>query len=115
MNEQAGATGVPGGTTWTDRIRVGAADLTIETGRIARLANGAVLMRQGDTMLLVTAVAAEEARPGASVDRAPLAVAVERRIKAYVGVTTTVRIVDPATIERSQGKAKRVVDLRPRT
>ena len=35
-------------------------------------------------------------------------------IKAHVGVTTTVRAVAPGTIERSQGKAKRVIDKRPR-
>ncbi|HLW91426.1 MAG TPA: phenylacetate--CoA ligase PaaK [Roseiarcus sp.] len=33
-------------------------------------------------------------------------------IKAYIGVTTNVRIVTPGTIERSQGKARRVIDLR---
>jgi phenylacetate-CoA ligase len=38
----------------------------------------------------------------------------EQLIKAYVGVTTTVRVVEPGTIERSQGKAKRVLDLRPK-
>jgi phenylacetate-CoA ligase len=36
----------------------------------------------------------------------------EQLIKAFVGVTTTVRVVEPGTIERSQGKAKRVHDLR---
>jgi phenylacetate-CoA ligase len=35
-------------------------------------------------------------------------------IKARVGVTTTVRPVAPGSIERSQGKAKRVIDKRPR-
>ena len=44
--------------------------------------------------------------------------ALERRaehlIKAHVGVTTKVRVVPPGTIERSQGKAKRVRDLRPK-
>jgi phenylacetate-CoA ligase len=35
-------------------------------------------------------------------------------IKAHVGVTSTVRAVAPGTIERSQGKAKRVIDKRPR-
>ena len=35
-------------------------------------------------------------------------------IKAHVGVTATVRAVMPGTIERSQGKAKRVIDKRPR-
>jgi len=31
-----------------------------------------------------------------------------------VGVTTRVLVVEPGTIERSQGKAKRVIDLRPK-
>ncbi|MGB3745949.1 MAG: phenylacetate--CoA ligase PaaK [Xanthobacteraceae bacterium] len=35
-------------------------------------------------------------------------------IKTHVGVTTRVRAVAPGTIERSQGKAKRVIDKRPR-
>jgi phenylacetate-CoA ligase len=43
-------------------------------------------------------------------------VALERRaedlVKEYAGVTTRVRVVEPGTIERSQGKATRVVDLR---
>ena len=36
----------------------------------------------------------------------------EHLIKAYVGVTATVRVSEPGTIERSQGKAKRVIDRR---
>jgi phenylacetate-CoA ligase len=35
-------------------------------------------------------------------------------IKAHVGVTAAVRAVAPGVIERSQGKAKRVIDKRPR-
>jgi phenylacetate-CoA ligase len=35
-------------------------------------------------------------------------------IKAHVGVTATVRAVAPGVVERSQGKAKRVIDKRPR-
>lgn len=38
--------------------------LTLETGRLAKLADGAVVARQGDTMVLCTAVAAKSARPG---------------------------------------------------
>jgi phenylacetate-CoA ligase len=42
--------------------------------------------------------------------------ALERRaehlIKEFAGVSTRVRVVEPGTLERSQGKAKRVVDLR---
>jgi phenylacetate-CoA ligase len=35
-------------------------------------------------------------------------------IKAHVGISVTVRAVAPGTIERSQGKAKRVIDKRPK-
>jgi phenylacetate-CoA ligase len=35
-------------------------------------------------------------------------------IKSRVGITTKVHAVPPGTIERSQGKAKRVIDKRPR-
>ncbi|WP_428534674.1 phenylacetate--CoA ligase PaaK [Rhodopila sp.] len=38
----------------------------------------------------------------------------EHSIKVFVGVTTKVRVVEPGTLERSQGKAKRVLDLRPK-
>ncbi|MGE4528562.1 MAG: phenylacetate--CoA ligase PaaK [Rhodospirillaceae bacterium] len=37
-----------------------------------------------------------------------------RHVKSMVGVTVGVRIADPGTIERSIGKAKRVIDLRPK-
>jgi phenylacetate-CoA ligase len=47
-------------------------------------------------------------------DLAALARKAEHLIKSYVGVTTRVRVVEPGTIERSQGKAKRVRDLRPK-
>ena len=38
----------------------------------------------------------------------------EHSIKAYIGVTATVRLAPPAGIERSLGKAKRIVDRRPK-
>ncbi|MBV8564950.1 MAG: phenylacetate--CoA ligase [Methylobacteriaceae bacterium] len=38
----------------------------------------------------------------------------QRIIKGFVGVTAAVRVVEPGTIERSQGKAKRVIDRRPK-
>jgi phenylacetate-CoA ligase len=44
---------------------------------------------------------------------AVLAERAAHHIKAQVGITTRVRAVDPGTIERSQGKAKRVIDKRP--
>jgi phenylacetate-CoA ligase len=38
----------------------------------------------------------------------------QHNIKSYVGVTADVKIVPPNTIERSIGKAKRVIDKRPK-
>jgi phenylacetate-CoA ligase len=55
-----------------------------------------------------------ETRAGTDGDEGQLAARAEHLIKAYVGVTTRVRVVAPGTIERSQGKAKRVIDLRPK-
>ncbi len=45
-------------------IAYGAHTLTLETGEIARQADGAVLVSLGDTVVLVTAVAAKKAKPG---------------------------------------------------
>jgi phenylacetate-CoA ligase len=45
---------------------------------------------------------------------AALAQKAQHLIKAYVGITATVRVLEPGTIERSQGKAKRVIDRRPK-
>jgi phenylacetate-CoA ligase len=36
----------------------------------------------------------------------------ERRIKSYIGVTASVTVCNPGTLERSAGKAKRVLDRR---
>jgi len=38
----------------------------------------------------------------------------ERSIKGNIGVSTKVRVVEPGTVQRSQGKAVRVVDKRPK-
>ncbi|MFF9198184.1 phenylacetate--CoA ligase PaaK [Streptomyces sp. NPDC014779] len=55
-----------------------------------------------------------EARPDASPDqRAEAARAITAAVKAGIGVTVTVEVVDPETLERSVGKIKRIVDLRP--
>ncbi len=44
---------------------------------------------------------------------AQAATALEHDIKAYIGISTRVDVVAVGTIERSVGKAKRIVDLRP--
>lgn len=40
--------------------------ITLETGKVAKQANGAVVVRSGDSVVLVTACTAEEPKPGAS-------------------------------------------------
>jgi polyribonucleotide nucleotidyltransferase len=56
--------------------------ITLETGKLAKQANGSVLLRQGDTMLLATVVAAKEPKPG--TDFLPLSVDYQERF-ASVG------------------------------
>ena len=55
--------------------------LSIETGRMAKQADGAVVVRLGDTVILATAVAQREPRPG--VDFLPLTV--DYRENTYAG------------------------------
>jgi phenylacetate-CoA ligase len=56
-----------------------------------------------------------EALPEAAGDgRAALAARLEARIKSLVGLSAVVTILDPGGIERSQGKARRVIDKRPK-
>ncbi len=43
-------------------VEIGGKILTLETGRFAKQADGAVMVRYGDTMVLVTAVASDEAK-----------------------------------------------------
>ncbi|RRR75918.1 MAG: polyribonucleotide nucleotidyltransferase [Candidatus Viridilinea halotolerans] len=52
--------------------------LTLEAGRFAEQADGAVTVRYGDTMLLVTVVAAKDAREG--IDFFPLTIDYEERM-----------------------------------
>ncbi|MBA2341246.1 MAG: polyribonucleotide nucleotidyltransferase [Pyrinomonadaceae bacterium] len=55
-----------------ETIKVGERDLTVETGRIAKQADGSVVISYGDTMLLVAAVGAHSPREG--IDFFPLTV-----------------------------------------
>jgi polyribonucleotide nucleotidyltransferase len=58
--------------TFTRDITLGARTISIETGKIAKQADGAVVVRSGDTMVLVTACHAATAREG--IDFLPLTV-----------------------------------------
>src|SRR3954452_24894216 len=55
-----------------ESIKLGERELTVETGRVAKQADGSIVIRYGDTMLLVAAVGAAIPREG--VDFFPLTV-----------------------------------------
>ena len=55
-----------------EKIKLGDKDLIVETGKVAKQADGAVVVRYGDTMILVTAVSARTAKEG--LDFFPLTV-----------------------------------------
>src|SRR5690349_7286580 len=55
-----------------ESIKLGNGELTVETGKVAKQADGAVVIGYGDTMLLVTAVSGNSPREG--IDFFPLTV-----------------------------------------
>ena len=54
------------------KVEVAGCEVSFESGKIAKQANGAVMVRKGDTMVLVTAVSARKGREG--IDFFPLTV-----------------------------------------
>ena len=61
-------------------LEIGGKEITFETGKLAKQADGAVVIRSGDTMVLATAQGRTEAREGA--DFFPLTIDVEERMYA---------------------------------
>ncbi|MBO6245940.1 MAG: polyribonucleotide nucleotidyltransferase, partial [Anaerovibrio sp.] len=61
-------------------MQLGGRTFTVETGKMAKQANGAVLVRYGETVVLVTATASDEPREG--VDFFPLTVDYEEKMYA---------------------------------
>jgi polyribonucleotide nucleotidyltransferase len=61
-------------------VQVGNQEITFETGKLAKQADGAVVVRSGETMVLATAVGRPDAREGA--DFFPLTIDVEERMYA---------------------------------
>ncbi len=61
-------------------VTIGGRKITFETGKIARQANGAVLVRSGDTVLLNTACAADTASE--EIDFLPLRVDHQEKFSA---------------------------------
>src|SRR6185437_14663650 len=61
-------------------VNIGGADVSFETGKLAGQADGAVLARLGDTVVLATAMMSKGTRPG--IDFFPLLVDYEERLYA---------------------------------
>ena len=64
----------------TVSVDVGGQEIVFESGKLAKQADGAVVVRSGETMILATAVGRPDARPDA--DFFPLTVDVEERMYA---------------------------------
>src|SRR5256712_11395073 len=60
--------------------KVGNQSISLEAGKLAKQADGSVVVRSGDSMVLVTAVSAKEPRPGR--DFFPLTVDYQERLAA---------------------------------
>src|SRR5215203_2045652 len=70
----------PLGTPVTVSVEIGGKEISFETGKLAKQADGAVVVRSGETMVLATAQGRMEPREGA--DFFPLTVDVEERMYA---------------------------------
>ena len=69
-------------------------NLTIETGKIAGLANGSVMVRYGDTVVMVNVTAAKEPKDG--IDFFPLSVDYEEKLYAVGKI--------PGSFQKREGK-----------
>ncbi len=69
-------------------------NITLETGKLAKQADGSVVVRMGDTMLLATVVASKEIRPG--VDFLPLSVDYQEKFASAGRI--------PGSFQRREGR-----------
>ncbi len=69
-------------------------NITLETGKLAKQADGSVVVRMGDTMLLATVVASREIRPG--VDFLPLSVDYQEKFASAGRI--------PGSFQRREGR-----------
>lgn len=72
------------------------------------------LTRDGRMDRMTVLVEATEGAAGGKTDRDAAARELAHHIKSVVGVTAAVEVRDPGGVERSAGKARRVVDKRPK-
>jgi len=77
-------------------------------------AHFAIELRKVDRLDAITVVVEARAEASDQATRAACDRDLASRIKALIGVTSDVNTVEPGKIERSIGKAKRVIDLRPK-
>ena len=70
----------PAGVPVSVSVEIGGKEISFETGKLAKQADGAVVVRSGDTVVMGTAQGRTEAREGA--DFFPLTVDVEERMYA---------------------------------
>jgi phenylacetate-CoA ligase len=56
----------------------------------------------------------EAAETTTEADRTSSATALQQRLKGSIGLSCSVTVTPPLGIERSQGKARRVIDRRPK-
>jgi phenylacetate-CoA ligase len=67
-----------------------------------------------DTLTLEAELAEPGSAAGEGYGETALAGAIRQRIKEQLGVSVTVRLTAPGTLPRAEGKARRVLDLRPK-
>lgn len=84
-------------------IEIGGKQLQIETGKLAKQANGSVLVRYGDSVVLVTATMSE---PREGIDYFPLMVNYEERVYSIGKI--------PGSITRREGRPRDVATLAAR-
>jgi phenylacetate-CoA ligase len=71
--------------------------------------------REGRLDELKVVVELRQGSPGEATLRTALEARLAHLVKAYIGVTCTVEIAPEGSVERSIGKARRIIDKRPKT
>lgn len=84
--------------------------------KLARAALPAEVSREGhlDSMAVNVEIKPEHATAAATAEEEYASHDLQHPIKSYVGISTRVEIKAAGAIERSIGKAKRVIDTRPK-
>jgi len=90
-------------------VNVYPSQIEAELLQISGLSPHYQLHKGSDGNMATLTVKVERAEDATSEDAAGLAARAEQRIKTMVGVSTTVEVVEPGEVPRSQGKAQRVV------